>query len=117
MLVGIMVVIVVIIVFIFIVIFWRNKKFNKVLLVRRVFRKRFSFAFRSVRIEWVKFGRIKIAVKFAFKEDVFNENCNNNSLGSFLFSEVLVFFLFFSMAFSTGAVYWIVFIVFGSFIF
>ncbi|KAM8776420.1 cadherin-related family member 1 [Rhynchonycteris naso] len=62
--------------------FWRNKKSNKVLPVRRVLRKRPSPSPRTVHIEWLLFNRTKAATKFVLKEDPSNENCNNNSLGS-----------------------------------
>uniref|UniRef100_A0A452UF52 Cadherin-related family member 1 n=1 Tax=Ursus maritimus TaxID=29073 RepID=A0A452UF52_URSMA len=81
---GIMAVIVAITVLISTATFWRNKKSNKVLPVRRVLRKRPSPAPRAVRIEWLKFRRTKAAAKFVLKEDPSNENCNNNSLGSAL---------------------------------
>ncbi|XP_073746489.1 cadherin-related family member 1 [Callorhinus ursinus] len=81
---GIMAIIVAITVFISTATFWRNKKSNKVLPVRRVLRKRPSPAPRAVRIEWLKFRRTKAAAKFVLREDPSNENCNNNSLGSTL---------------------------------
>ncbi|XP_034518685.1 cadherin-related family member 1 isoform X2 [Ailuropoda melanoleuca] len=81
---GIMAIIVAITVLISTATFWRNKKSNKVLPVRRVLRKRPSPAPRAVRIEWLKFRRTKAAAKFVLKEDPSNENCNNNSLGSTL---------------------------------
>ncbi|XP_059253916.1 cadherin-related family member 1 isoform X2 [Mustela nigripes] len=81
---GIMAIIVAITVLISTATFWRNKKSNKVLPVRRVLRKRPSPAPRAVRIEWLKFKRTKAAAKFVLKEDPSNENCNNNSLGSTL---------------------------------
>uniref|UniRef100_A0A4X1SEQ8 Cadherin-related family member 1 n=1 Tax=Sus scrofa TaxID=9823 RepID=A0A4X1SEQ8_PIG len=79
---GIMAIIVAITVLISTASFWRNKKSNKVLPVRRVLRKRPSPAPRTVRIKWLKFGRTKAADKFVLREDRPNENCNNNSLGS-----------------------------------
>uniref|UniRef100_A0A667HQS5 Cadherin-related family member 1 n=1 Tax=Lynx canadensis TaxID=61383 RepID=A0A667HQS5_LYNCA len=81
---GIMAIIVAITVLISTATFWRNKKSNKVLPVRRVLRKRPSPAPRAVRIEWLKFRRTKAAAKFVLKEDPPNENCNNNSLGNTL---------------------------------
>ncbi|XP_022355865.1 cadherin-related family member 1 [Enhydra lutris kenyoni] len=81
---GIMAIIVAITVLISTATFWRNKKSNKVLPVRRVLRKRPSPAPRAMRIEWLKFQRTKAAAKFVLKEDPSNENCNNNSLGSTL---------------------------------
>ncbi|XP_029771589.1 cadherin-related family member 1 isoform X1 [Suricata suricatta] len=81
---GIMAIIVAITILISTATFWRNKKSNKVLPVRRVLRKRPSPAPRAVRIEWLKFKRTKAAAKFVLQEDPSNENCNNNSLGSTL---------------------------------
>ncbi|XP_014644526.1 PREDICTED: cadherin-related family member 1 [Ceratotherium simum simum] len=81
---GIMAIIVAITVLISTATFWRNKKSNKVLPVRRVLRRRPSPTPRTVRIQWLKFGRTKAAAKFVLKEDVPNENCNNSSLGSSL---------------------------------
>ncbi|KAB1270894.1 Cadherin-related family member 1 [Camelus dromedarius] len=81
---GIMAIIVAITVLISTATFWRNKKSNKVLPVRRVLRKRPSPAPRAIRIEWLKFRRTKAADKFVLREDPPNENCNNNSLGSAL---------------------------------
>ena len=79
---GIMAIIVAITVLISTATFWRNKKSNKVLPVRRVLRKRPSPAPRTGRIEWLKFRRTKAVDKFVLREDPPNENCNNNSLGS-----------------------------------
>ncbi|KAL0615925.1 Cadherin-related family member 1 [Plecturocebus cupreus] len=59
--------------------FWRNKKSNKVLPVRRVVRKRSTPAPRTIRIEWLKSKSAKAATKFVLKEKPPNENCNNNS--------------------------------------
>ncbi|XP_045732192.2 cadherin-related family member 1 [Mirounga angustirostris] len=81
---GIMAIIVAITVLISTATFWRNKKSNKVLPVRRVLRKRPNPAPHAVRIEWLKFRRTKAAAKFVLREDPSNENCNNNSLGSTL---------------------------------
>ncbi|XP_004680744.1 PREDICTED: cadherin-related family member 1 [Condylura cristata] len=61
--------------------FWRNKKSNKVLPIRRVLRKRPSPAPRAIRIEWLKFRRTKAAAKFVLRDDPPSENCNN-SVGS-----------------------------------
>ncbi|XP_007533991.1 cadherin-related family member 1 isoform X1 [Erinaceus europaeus] len=58
--------------------FWRNKKSNKVLPVRRVFRKRPSPPPRKVRVKWLKFRRTKAAAKFVLREDPPNGNCNNS---------------------------------------
>ncbi|XP_022418154.1 cadherin-related family member 1 isoform X2 [Delphinapterus leucas] len=79
---GIMAIIVAITVLISTATFWRNKKPNKVLPVRRVLRKRPSPAPRTAGIKWLKFRRTKAADKFVLREDPPNENCNNNSLGS-----------------------------------
>ncbi|XP_035959852.1 cadherin-related family member 1 isoform X2 [Halichoerus grypus] len=81
---GIMAIIVAITVLISTATFWRNKKSNKVLPVRRVLRKRPNPAPHAVHIEWLKFRRTKAAAKFVLREDPSNENCNNNSLGSTL---------------------------------
>ncbi|XP_047409413.1 cadherin-related family member 1 [Sciurus carolinensis] len=79
---GIMAIVVTITVLISTATFWRNKKSNKVLPVRRVLRKRSSPAPRTVRIEWLKFRRAKSATKFMLKEDPSNENCNNSTRSS-----------------------------------
>ncbi|XP_019482008.1 PREDICTED: cadherin-related family member 1 isoform X2 [Hipposideros armiger] len=77
---GIMAGIVAITVLISTATFWRNRKSNKVLPVRRVLRKRPSPAPRPVLIEWLKFNRTKAAAKFVLQENSPNENCSN-SLG------------------------------------
>ncbi|KAM6163748.1 cadherin-related family member 1 [Rhynchocyon petersi] len=64
--------------------FWRNKKSNKILPVRRILRQRPSPAPRNDRAEWLKFRRAKAAAKFVLREDAPNENSNNNTLGSLL---------------------------------
>ncbi|XP_045698305.1 cadherin-related family member 1 isoform X3 [Phyllostomus hastatus] len=79
---GIMAIIVATTVLISTATFWRNKKTNKVLPVRRVLRKRPSPAPHAVHIEWLKFNKTKAAAKFLLREDPPNENCNKNSLGS-----------------------------------
>ncbi|XP_012503443.1 PREDICTED: cadherin-related family member 1 isoform X1 [Propithecus coquereli] len=76
---GIMATIVAITVLISTATFWRNKKSNKVLPVRRVLRKRSSPAPRAIRMEWLKPRRTKAATKFMLKDDPHSENCNNNS--------------------------------------
>ncbi|XP_010596548.1 cadherin-related family member 1 [Loxodonta africana] len=81
---GIMAIVVAITVLISTATFWRNKKSNKVLPVRRVLRRRPSPTPRTLRIEWLKFRKAKAAAKFVLKEDAPNENCNNNRLGSSL---------------------------------
>nr|XP_012620157.1 cadherin-related family member 1 isoform X1 [Microcebus murinus] len=76
---GVMATIVAITVLISTATFWRNKKSNKVLPVRRVLRKRSSPTPRAVRMEWLKPRKPKAATKFVLKEDPPNGNCNNNS--------------------------------------
>ncbi|XP_008584310.1 PREDICTED: cadherin-related family member 1 [Galeopterus variegatus] len=76
---GIMAIVVAITVLISTATFWRNKKSNKVLPVRRVFRKRPAPAPRNIRIEWLKSRKSKAATKFVLKDDPPNENCNNNT--------------------------------------
>ncbi|XP_021059229.1 cadherin-related family member 1 [Mus pahari] len=78
---GVMAIVVAITVLISTATFWRNKKSNKVLPVRRVLRRRSSPAPHTVRIEWLKFRRAKAATKFILKEDPPNENCNNSKVG------------------------------------
>uniref|UniRef100_A0ABK0LNC4 Cadherin-related family member 1 n=1 Tax=Rattus norvegicus TaxID=10116 RepID=A0ABK0LNC4_RAT len=78
---GVMAIVVAITVLISTATFWRNKKSNKVLPVRRVLRRRPSPAPHTVRIEWLKFRRAKAASKFILKEDPPNENCNNSRVG------------------------------------
>ncbi|XP_006872514.1 PREDICTED: cadherin-related family member 1 [Chrysochloris asiatica] len=81
---GVMATVVTITVLVSTATFWRNRKSNKVLPVRRVLRQRPSPAPRTVRIEWLKFRRAKAAAKFILKEDAPNENCNNRLGGSLL---------------------------------
>ncbi|XP_004583407.2 cadherin-related family member 1 [Ochotona princeps] len=76
---GIMATVVAITIIISTATFWRNKKSNKVLPVRRVIRKRPSPAPRAVRIEWLKSRKAKAATKFMLKEDPPNENYNNHN--------------------------------------
>ncbi|ERE86960.1 cadherin-related family member 1 [Cricetulus griseus] len=78
---GVMAIVVAITVLISTATFWRNKKSNKILPVKRVLRRRPSPAPRTVRIEWLKFKRAKAASKFILKEDPPNENCNNSRAG------------------------------------
>ncbi|XP_054436465.1 cadherin-related family member 1 [Pteronotus mesoamericanus] len=78
---GIMAIIVAITVLISTATFWRNKKSNKVLPVRRMLRQRPNPAPHAVHIKWLKFNKTKAAAKFVLREDPSNENCNN-SLGS-----------------------------------
>lgn len=78
---GVMAIVVAITVLVSTATFWRNKKSNKVLPVRRVLRRRPSPAPRTVRIEWLKFRRAKAASKFILTEDPPNEDCNNSRAG------------------------------------
>ncbi|CAO2637879.1 Cadherin-related family member 1 [Lemmus lemmus] len=75
---GVMTIVVAITVLISTATFWRNKKSNKVLPVRRVLRRRPSPAPHTVRIEWLKFRRAKAATKFILKEEPPNENCDTS---------------------------------------
>ncbi|XP_006148770.1 cadherin-related family member 1 [Tupaia chinensis] len=63
--------------------FWRNKKSNKVLPVRRVLRRGPPPEPRSAGVEWLKVRRAK-AAESELTEDPPNENCNNNSMGGSL---------------------------------
>ncbi|XP_009457104.1 cadherin-related family member 1 isoform X3 [Pan troglodytes] len=94
--------------------FWRNKKSNKVLPVRRVLRKRPSPAPRTIRIEWLKSKSTKAATKFMLKEKPPNENCNNNSPESSLLPRAPALPPPPSVAPSTGAAQWTVPTVSGS---
>ncbi|XP_002820787.4 cadherin-related family member 1 isoform X2 [Pongo abelii] len=94
--------------------FWRNKKSNKVLPVRRVLRKRPSPAPRTIRIEWLKSKSAKAATKFMIKEKPPNENCNNNSPESSLLPRAPALPPPPSVAPSTGAAQWTVPTVSGS---
>nr|XP_045255900.1 cadherin-related family member 1 isoform X2 [Macaca fascicularis] len=94
--------------------FWRNKKSNKVLPVRRVVRKRPSPAPRTIRIEWLKSKSAKAATKFMLKEKPPNENCNNNSPESSLPPRAPALPPPPSVAPSTGAAHWTVPTVSGS---
>lgn len=75
---GVMTIVVAITVLISTATFWRNKKSNKVLPVRRVLRRRPSPAPHKVRIEWLKFRRAKAATKFILKEEPPSENCHTS---------------------------------------
>uniref|UniRef100_A0A5F8GBE3 Cadherin-related family member 1 n=1 Tax=Monodelphis domestica TaxID=13616 RepID=A0A5F8GBE3_MONDO len=77
---GVIAIMVVITVFISTAMFWRNKKSNKILPIRRVIRKRPSPPSRTIRAEWLKFKRSHAGDKFAVKDELPNENHNNNSL-------------------------------------
>ncbi|XP_032115154.1 cadherin-related family member 1 [Sapajus apella] len=94
--------------------FWRNKKSNKVLPVRRVVRKRSTPAPRTIRIEWLKSKSAKAATKLVLKEKPPNENCNNNSPESSLLPRAPALPPPPSMAPSTGAAHWTVPTVSGS---
>ncbi|XP_069316795.1 cadherin-related family member 1 [Eulemur rufifrons] len=111
---GIMATIVAITVLISTATFWRNKKSNKVLPVRRVLRKRSSPTPRAVRMEWLKPRRAKAATKFMLKEDLPNENCNNNSPESSLPPRAPALPPPPSTAPSTGTAHWTVPTVSGS---
>lgn len=75
---GIMAIVVAITVLISTATFWRNKKSNKVLPVRRVLRRRPSPAPRTVRTEWLKFRRTKTATKFMLQEEPLSEKHRNS---------------------------------------
>ncbi|XP_019352696.1 cadherin-related family member 1 isoform X2 [Alligator mississippiensis] len=79
---GVMGIMVMITIIISTVMFWRNKRSNKIMPVRRIIRKRQTHQTRAVRMEWLKFKRPSIiAEKFAIEEDtnsLKNENSNNN---------------------------------------
>nr|XP_054098847.1 cadherin-related family member 1 isoform X2 [Callithrix jacchus] len=113
-LVGTMATVVAITVLISTATFWRNKKSNKVLPVRRVVRKRSAPAPRTIRIEWLKSKSAKAATKFVLKEKPPNENCNNNSPESSLPPRAPALPPPPSMAPSTGAAHWTVPTVSGS---
>ncbi|XP_077113317.1 cadherin-related family member 1 [Ranitomeya variabilis] len=81
---GVMAVMVVITVLISSAMFWRNKKSNKVMPMRRVIRRRRpDHATRTIRTEWLKFKKSTgSAEKFTVQDveaDIENENGNNNS--------------------------------------
>ncbi|XP_044276059.1 cadherin-related family member 1 [Varanus komodoensis] len=79
---GIMGVMVLLTILISTAMFWRNKRSNKVMPVRRIIKKRQNYQPRLVRMEWLKFKRSSNAAeKFAVEEDaksLQNENSNNN---------------------------------------
>nr|XP_056706092.1 cadherin-related family member 1 isoform X1 [Euleptes europaea] len=64
--------------------FWRNKRSNKVMPVRRIIRRRQNYQPRTIRLEWLKFKSLaNFSEKFSAQEDVKslqNENSNNNLL-------------------------------------
>ncbi|XP_042315811.1 cadherin-related family member 1 [Sceloporus undulatus] len=79
---GVMGVMVVITILISTAMFWRNKRSNKIMPVRRIIKKRQNYQPRTIRMEWLKFKRSSSAAeKFAVQEDtksLQNENSNNN---------------------------------------
>lgn len=79
---GVMVVMVVITIFISTAMFWRNKRSNKIMPVRRIIKKRQNYQPKAIRMEWLKFKRSSSAAeKFTVQEDaksLHNENSNNN---------------------------------------
>lgn len=81
---GFMAMMVMITVFISTTIFWRNKRSNKVMPVRRIIRKRQNYQPRTVKLEWLKFKSLSnLTQKFSMQEDaksLQNENSNNNLL-------------------------------------
>ncbi|CAH2321323.1 cadherin-related family member 1 [Pelobates cultripes] len=81
---GVMAIMVVITVFISTAMFWRNKKSNRVMPMRRIIRRRRTdHPPRTARTEWLKFKKSSHAAdKFALEEmeaGIENENGNNNS--------------------------------------
>ncbi|XP_054839951.1 cadherin-related family member 1 [Eublepharis macularius] len=81
---GVMGVMVMITVLISTATFWRNKRSNKVMPVRRIIKKRQNYQPRTVRLEWLKIkSSANVSEKFVAQEDVSsvqNENGNNNLL-------------------------------------
>uniref|UniRef100_F6RUV7 Cadherin-related family member 1 n=1 Tax=Ornithorhynchus anatinus TaxID=9258 RepID=F6RUV7_ORNAN len=79
---GIMSSLVIVTVVISTAMFWRNKKSNRILPVRRIIRKRPSPPPRSIRTEWLKFKRSHAASRFAPEDPPeagqSNGNGNNN---------------------------------------
>nr|XP_034994401.1 cadherin-related family member 1 [Zootoca vivipara] len=79
---GVMGVMVAITILISTAMFWRNKRSNKIMPVRRIIKKRQNQPSRTIRVEWLKFKRpSNAAEKFAVEEDaksLQNENSNNN---------------------------------------
>ncbi|KAL8186847.1 UNVERIFIED_CONTAM: Cadherin- member 1 [Gekko kuhli] len=80
---GLMAMIVMITVIISTVIFWRNKRSNKVM-PRRIIRRRQNYQTRTIRLDWLKFkSLVSVRQKFTVQEDdksLQNENSNNNLL-------------------------------------
>ncbi|XP_067409026.1 cadherin-related family member 1 isoform X1 [Emydura macquarii macquarii] len=79
---GVMGVMVVITIMISTAMFWRNKRSNKIMPVRRIIKKRTIHQPKTIRMEWLKFKRSSnTAEKFAIEDDTMslqNENSNNN---------------------------------------
>uniref|UniRef100_A0A8C0IW61 Cadherin-related family member 1 n=1 Tax=Chelonoidis abingdonii TaxID=106734 RepID=A0A8C0IW61_CHEAB len=79
---GVMGIMVVITIMISTAMFWRNKRSNKIMPVRRIIKKRQIHQPRTVRMEWLKFKwSSNPAEKFAIEDDtksLQNENSNNN---------------------------------------
>ncbi|NXQ50941.1 cadherin-related family member 1 [Catharus ustulatus] len=79
---GVMGIMVLITIMISTAMFWRNKRSNRVMPVRRIIKKRQMPPSRTIRMEWLKFKRpSNAAEKFVVEEDVkslHNENSNNN---------------------------------------
>uniref|UniRef100_A0A8C3CPG6 Photoreceptor cadherin n=1 Tax=Cairina moschata TaxID=8855 RepID=A0A8C3CPG6_CAIMO len=79
---GVMGIMVLITIMISTAMFWRNKRSNKIMPVRRIIKKRQPQPSRTVRMEWLKFKRpSNAAEKFVVEDDaqsLQNENSNNN---------------------------------------
>uniref|UniRef100_A0A8C2TMZ9 Cadherin related family member 1 n=1 Tax=Coturnix japonica TaxID=93934 RepID=A0A8C2TMZ9_COTJA len=79
---GVMGIMVLITIMISTAMFWRNKRSNKIMPVRRIIKKRQTPQSRTVRMEWLKFKRpSNAAEKFVVEDDaksLQNENSNNN---------------------------------------
>uniref|UniRef100_A0A8B9B9C1 Cadherin-related family member 1 n=1 Tax=Anser brachyrhynchus TaxID=132585 RepID=A0A8B9B9C1_9AVES len=79
---GVMGIMVLITIMISTAMFWRNKRSNKIMPVRRIIKKRQTQPSRTVRMEWLKFKRpSNAAEKFVVEDDaqsLQNENSNNN---------------------------------------
>ncbi|KAM9611321.1 cadherin-related family member 1 isoform 3-T3 [Morphnus guianensis] len=79
---GVMGIMVLITIMISTAMFWRNKRSNKIMPVRRIIKKRQTPQSRTVRMEWLKFKRpSNAAEKFVVEDDaksLHNENSNNN---------------------------------------
>ncbi|KAM9550864.1 cadherin-related family member 1 isoform 2-T3 [Guaruba guarouba] len=79
---GVMGIMVLITIMISTAMFWRNKRSNKIMPVRRIIKKRQTPQPRTMRMEWLKFKRpSNAAEKFVVEDDaknLHNENSNNN---------------------------------------